>query len=174
MWYAVFDRCMVSGMLASLGLLGYLAIKNQDNTLDTGPFYFAVPLPILLLIFWRYTNRWFSNLSQFLSLEDCIALDGNSFEPTTKFDPNLYRQVALVEGPLVPEAYRVDDSINSSQHAKQEEEIVEIQPEMVSATDFLALRDDVGEDFAEDDFVVQEFLASENNKGTTERTSFIS
>lgn len=54
MWYAVFNRSMVSLLLGVLVLLCYLTIRK---TFSTGPMYLLLPLPIFIALFWQRCNN---------------------------------------------------------------------------------------------------------------------
>lgn len=56
MWYAVFDRTMLALLCGVFTLLCYLAIRQ---TYVSGPFYAILPLPVMVLYFWRYCNSSF-------------------------------------------------------------------------------------------------------------------
>ena len=111
MWYAVFDRCMIILICGSLVLLSYLGISK---TFQTGPFYLMLPQPFVIYYFWCHCTKKFIQPSKALSLECAKAIDAinvklthmNQETPLDSFDTNLYRQPALVEPFLKPEAYR--------------------------------------------------------------------
>jgi hypothetical protein len=87
MWYAVFNMSMMVVICGLLTLMGFISSKMGHKT---APFYFLVPLPILVGIFWRYCNQTFISpslvclcphlsLSAYLSLSlflffDCLCL----------------------------------------------------------------------------------------------------
>lgn len=56
MWYAVFNRSMVSILCGALTLLGYLGLRKASYS---GPFYVLLPLPFLIIYFWRWCNKKF-------------------------------------------------------------------------------------------------------------------
>lgn len=56
MWYAVFDRSMLALVCGVFTLLCYLAIRQ---TYMSGPFYAILPLPPLIILFWRHCNSKF-------------------------------------------------------------------------------------------------------------------
>lgn len=84
------------------------------NIIFLGPFYLILPQPLAILYFWTYCNRKFIRPSAALSLECTKAIDAinaklmslNQETPLTYFDSDVYRQPALVEPFLKPEAYR--------------------------------------------------------------------
>lgn len=61
MWYAVFDRSMAALIMANVTLLGYYLIRL---TYDIGAMYFLVPLPFLIVYFWRYCDGRFRQPTQ--------------------------------------------------------------------------------------------------------------
>jgi hypothetical protein len=79
MWYAVFDRTMLALVCGVFTLLCYLAIRE---TYVSGPFYAILPLPVMVLYFWRYCNSVFrgpANVSSFITfLVSCFS-DENCF-----------------------------------------------------------------------------------------------
>jgi hypothetical protein len=56
MWYAVFDRSMLVLLCGVLTLLCYLAIRQ---TYTSGPFYAILPLPVIIIYFWRHCDHRF-------------------------------------------------------------------------------------------------------------------
>ena len=54
MWYAVFNRSMVVLIAGVSTLLCYLAIRM---TYTSAPFYLALPLPGLLILFWHHCDK---------------------------------------------------------------------------------------------------------------------
>jgi hypothetical protein len=56
MWYAVFDRSMLVLVCGVFTLLCYLAIRQ---TFSSGPFYAILPLPLIIVLFWRHCNSKF-------------------------------------------------------------------------------------------------------------------
>lgn len=60
MWYAVFDRSLVSLLMANLTLLGYYLIRMTYNS---GPLYALIPLPMILCYFWRMCDQRFKKHS---------------------------------------------------------------------------------------------------------------
>lgn len=56
MWYAIFNRCMVALLCSVATLIGYLGLRK---TFYSGPFYLLLPLPFLLLYFWRHCDEKF-------------------------------------------------------------------------------------------------------------------
>jgi len=113
MWYAIFNRCMVALLCSVATLIGYLGLRK---TFYSGPFYLLLPLPFLLLYFWRHCDEKFRPPSTKLSLECAVDIDcvnralkhADEKSPLDTFDAKLYRQPSLAEGPLEPEPYRVD------------------------------------------------------------------
>jgi len=116
MWYAVFNRSMVSLMLGSLTLVGYLGLQLK-NSLFSGPFYAIIPLPMLILYFWYICDRKFKSPSENLSLEYAVELDrlnqAHHTSPVESFTEDLYRQPSLAEGPVVPDVYRRSSSVSA-------------------------------------------------------------
>lgn len=121
MWYAVFDRSLISLIFASITLLGYLSLELNESYY-AGPFYFMLPLPFSIMYFWRYCDNKFRKASMHLSLDFSKEIDHRTAErkasgrstPLERFIPQLYRQPSLVEGKVYPEAYRrsEEDIIN--------------------------------------------------------------
>jgi len=115
MWYAVFDRTMLALFCGVLTLLCYLAIRQ---TYVSGPFYAILPLPLIVLYFWKYCNKVFRGPANQLSVEKAIELDAaialkklqHESTPEESFSPTLFRQPSLVEGRLRPAAYRASPS----------------------------------------------------------------
>lgn len=60
MWYAVFNMSMTALICGILTLMGYIGSKMEHKT---GPFYFMIPIPILIALFWRYCHQTFSSPS---------------------------------------------------------------------------------------------------------------
>jgi hypothetical protein len=60
MWYSVFNRSMLSLLCGVLTLLGYLGVRKAYNS---GPFYIVIPLPGLIVYFWKRCNEKFSSPS---------------------------------------------------------------------------------------------------------------
>jgi hypothetical protein len=60
MWYAVFNMAMMVVICGLLTLMGFISSKMGHKT---APFYFLIPLPILVAIFWRYCNQTFKSPS---------------------------------------------------------------------------------------------------------------
>ena len=117
MWYAVFDRSIISLLFSSVTLLGYLSIQLNETYL-AGPFYFMLPLPFSVWYFWRYCDHKFRKASMHLSLDFSKEIDmrtkerkhNNRSTPLDTFSPSLYRQPSLVEGRVYPEAYRREEN----------------------------------------------------------------
>lgn len=113
MWYAVFNRSLVSLIFASITLLGYLSLELGESYY-AGPFYFMLPLPFALIYFWIYCDNKFRKASMHLSLDFSKEIDHRNEErknngrstPLDTFTPELYKQPSLVEGEVYPEAYR--------------------------------------------------------------------
>ena len=113
MWYAVFNRSMVSLIFAAITLLGYLSLELSESYY-AGPFYFMLPLPFALIYFWIYCDNKFRKASMHLSLDFSKEIDHRNEErkincrstPLDSFSPELYRQPSLVETEVFPEAYR--------------------------------------------------------------------
>jgi hypothetical protein len=125
MWYAVFNRSIVALIFASLTTLAYLGLELND-TYFAGPFYFLLPLPFGLMYFWYYCDSKFRQISLHLPLNLSKGIDQRTVEdkrnyrptPLDTFSPLLYRQPALSEGLVYPEAYRRNDS----------DEIIDFEP----------------------------------------------
>ena len=66
MWYAVFTRSMIALICASVTFICYLGFRRSFYY---GPFYFALPLPIFITVFWFHCEGKFRDSSQSLSLE---------------------------------------------------------------------------------------------------------
>ena len=75
MFYEVFSKSMVSLIAGVLVLLTYLALKQ---TVITGPFYFLLPLPAIIIYFWRRCETKFRNHSKTLSIHSAIKTDRRS------------------------------------------------------------------------------------------------
>lgn len=124
MWYAVFGRSLVALLFASFSLLGYLSLELH-RTWYAGAFYFLLPLPICIILFWRYTEGKFKNKSMMLPLAFAKELDHFNEElrktgqpvPHDEFDPHCYMQPTLKQKAVYPEPYRV----NREYEAMQEE-----------------------------------------------------
>lgn len=110
MWYAVFNRSMIALICAATTLTCYLGFRRS---FFYGPFYFTLPLPFLIAYFWLHCENRFKETSLSLSLESAIELDRRTYakrmagypsHPT--FNPKLFRQPSLAEGPLRPAPYR--------------------------------------------------------------------
>ena len=54
LWYEVFNKSMISLNGGIIILLFYLALKQ---TVITGPFYFLLPLPFIVIYFWRRCDQ---------------------------------------------------------------------------------------------------------------------
>jgi hypothetical protein len=117
MWYAVYNRSMVSLLLGALTLLGYLAIKTDSSALTAGPFYVTIPLPLYIIFVWRRINLRFHAPSMMLSLEAAMDIDAKeelrtgrrTFESNmSTFSPKCYRQPSLAEGRLEAHALTGD------------------------------------------------------------------
>ncbi len=143
MWYAVFDRSMLALVCGVFTLLCYLAIRQ---TFLSGPFYAILPLPPLIILFWRHCNTKFQvpakvrillfslrknitdNIMQNLSLERAIEIDKAVNEraekgltiPHDTFSQTLFRQPALAEGRLRPAPYRSHPKSKSESSAERE------------------------------------------------------
>lgn len=63
MWYAVFSRSIICMLFASFTMLGYLSLQLQDSYFS-GPFFFCLPLPFVLLYFWHYCEEKFKQPSE--------------------------------------------------------------------------------------------------------------
>ena len=61
MFYSIFSKSMISLIGGVVVLLTYLALKL---TVITGPFYFLLPLPFLIIYFWRKCEGDFKNHSK--------------------------------------------------------------------------------------------------------------
>ncbi len=61
MFYAVFDRSMISLLGGSIILLAYLAIRR---TIFSGPFYLSLPLPFLICMFWSHCDKVYKPISE--------------------------------------------------------------------------------------------------------------
>ena len=72
LWYEVFNKSMISMMGGTGILLSYLALKQ---TVVTGPIYFLLPLPFMVIYFWRRCDSKFKNHSQTLSIHRSVKLD---------------------------------------------------------------------------------------------------
>ena len=110
MWYAVFTRSMIALICAVTTVVCYLGFRRSFNY---GPFYFTLPLPILIFLFKNACEQKFVSSSSSLSLESAIELDRATYakrmnglpaDPT--FRPKLFRQPSLADGPLRPGPYR--------------------------------------------------------------------
>eukprot|EP01038_Epipyxis_sp_PR26KG_P012944 gene12944-17354_t len=62
MWYAVFNRSLISLGFASVTMLGYLSLQLNDPYL-AGPFYFLLPLPFCIMYFGHYCEMRFKKPS---------------------------------------------------------------------------------------------------------------
>ena len=60
MWYAVFDRSLMSLIIGNVTLIGYYVIRMTYNT---GALYALVPLPLLIWYFWRNCDSKFKQPS---------------------------------------------------------------------------------------------------------------
>lgn len=113
MWYAVFNRSLISLMFAILTLLGYLSLQLHE-TYFAGPFYFLLPLPTCIWYFWYYCEHKFKKASMNLSFAFAKELDyrddecrkNNRSVPHDTFKTECYRQPSLTEPPVYPEPYR--------------------------------------------------------------------
>ena len=113
MWYAVFNRSLISLFFASLTLLGYLSVQLSE-TYMAGPFFFFLPLPCCILYFWHYCDFKFQKVSKNLSFAFAKELDIRNLErkeagkpiPHDSFTPICYRQPSLTEKEVYPEPYR--------------------------------------------------------------------
>ena len=110
MWYALFTRSMISLICGAVTLTCYLGFRR---TAFYGPFYAALPLPFIILVFWFHCESKFKNSSYHLSLEGAIDLDRETYDkrmegypPHNSFKPKLFRQPSLAEGALRPGPYR--------------------------------------------------------------------
>jgi len=110
MWYAVFTRSMIALICAVTTVVCYLGFRRSFNY---GPFYFTLPLPILIFLFKNACEQKFVSSSSSLSLESAIELDRatyakrmNGFPADSTFRPKLFRQPSLADGPLRPGPYR--------------------------------------------------------------------
>jgi hypothetical protein len=56
MWYSIFNMSLISLLCGVVTLMGFLASKKE---LISGPFYFIIPLPLFIVVFWRYCNNKF-------------------------------------------------------------------------------------------------------------------
>ena len=72
LWYEVFNKSMISMIGGIVILLSYLALKK---TVLTGPFYFLLLLPFMVIYFWRRCENKFKNHSQSLSIHRSVKLD---------------------------------------------------------------------------------------------------
>jgi hypothetical protein len=105
LWYSVFDKSMVALLWGVSTLMCYLIIRR---TFFSGPFYFLIPLPFIISIFWRNCDQAFKVQALNLSLESAIYIDmqhdSNKADgmaiPLDEFNPLLFRQSSLKEGPL--------------------------------------------------------------------------
>ena len=113
MWYAVFDRSMICLIMAVLTLIGYYIIRLTYNT---GALYSLVPLPFLLVYFWRFCDDRFKQRSLQLSLESAVDLDQITDMrkkhakpiPHDFFVKNMYSQPSLGRtSAVVPTPYRL-------------------------------------------------------------------
>ena len=126
MWYAVFNRSLISLFFASLTLLGYLSVQLSE-TYFAGPFFFFLPLPWCILYFWHYCNLKFEKVSKNLSFAFAKELDIRNNErkeagkpiPHDSFTPICYRQPSLTEKEVYPEPYRKDSTYSYLRKAVQ-------------------------------------------------------
>jgi hypothetical protein len=63
MWYAVFSRSVLVMEFASCCLVGYLSLQLHQDADMSGPFFFSLPLPFVLLYFQRYCDLKFKKQS---------------------------------------------------------------------------------------------------------------
>lgn len=74
MWYAVFSRCIVALLFASITLLGYLFLQIDDAYL-AGPFWFLLPLPVAIVYFWYYCDGKYKRQSLELAFGYAKTID---------------------------------------------------------------------------------------------------
>lgn len=111
MWYAVFDRSMIVLMVGIFTLLCFMGIRETGLP---GPYYLLAPLPIFIYMFWSSVRSRLKSVSQDLPLQNAILIDRANEEMrekglpdvTSTFNPTLFRQPNLSEGPLKPAVYR--------------------------------------------------------------------
>ena len=65
MWYAVFTRSMISLICAAVTFICYLGFRRSFYN---GPFYFTLPLPIIITVFWVRTHVLGSNVFMLVRL----------------------------------------------------------------------------------------------------------
>lgn len=75
MFYEVFSKSMISLIGGVVVLLTYLALKQ---TVITGPFYFLLPLPAIIIYFWRRCETKFRGPSKSPSIHSAVKSDRRS------------------------------------------------------------------------------------------------
>lgn len=115
MWYATFNRSILSLLFMSLALLSFLTLDVLSDVWR-GPFIFLIPLPIAIVYFWKYTDSKFKKKMD-LSFRLAKQRDHRNKQlqeagrpiPLTTFKKHFYRQPVLTDGALFPEPYRKID-----------------------------------------------------------------
>jgi hypothetical protein len=116
MWYAVFNRSLITLGFASVALLSYLSLQLNTDAMMGGPFFFLLPLPVCIAYFGHYCDLKFKKPSMNLSYGFAKELDHRNNErksvgkpvPHNTFIKTLYRQPSLTEKDVLPEPYRND------------------------------------------------------------------
>ena len=107
-WFTVFSRSLISAELGAFALMGYLAIKQEDSTLTSGPFFALFPLPVLIWLFKDYCEKY-KKIAKSISLEGCQNIDLDDAyhkDIWKKFNKKTFKQPVMAELPFEPEAYR--------------------------------------------------------------------
>jgi len=115
MWYAVFNRSLISLLFAVATVLGDLSLQFQESYF-AGPFYFFLPLPLFIIYFWHFCDAKFKKPSMNLSFAFAKELDIRDNDrrasgrpvPQDLFSTECYRQPSLIEKEVYPEPYRKD------------------------------------------------------------------
>ena len=107
-WFTVFSRSLVTAKLGALALMGYLAIKQEDSTITSGPFFALFPLPYMIGLFNNYCEKY-KKIAKSISLEGCQNIDSDDtihMDLWKKFNTKTFKQPVLSEPSFEPEAYR--------------------------------------------------------------------
>lgn len=90
MWYSVFDRTLVALLLSHLTLIGYMAVLGAGYLIP-----FLLPLPLILIGFYRHCQHGYEEASLKLSLlaarriDDCLREeDYSSSSPPPRVSPS--------------------------------------------------------------------------------------
>ena len=87
-WYGIFDYSMVGLLVSTVTMVGYMGIKEG---IAQAPL--TLPLPVIVLVAWSYTDSKFKKLSQ--NLPYSSAVDVDTFSPMVQQLTQSFRKISI-------------------------------------------------------------------------------